>query len=87
VDARTALSLVLATVVLYIGVRAFWGPIRWGLRLVMNAALGALAFYAWNHWSHLPHLAVGVNPVTAATVGLLGAPGFALVLAVRFLLA
>jgi inhibitor of the pro-sigma K processing machinery len=86
VDIRTGLAAALLAVLLYVGVRAFWTPIRWGLRLLMNAALGALGFYAWNRWIGHSHWVVGINPVTAGAVGLLGVPGFMLVLAMKILL-
>ena len=85
-DIRTGVAAVVLAVLLYAGVRAFWIPMRWGLRLLINAALGALGFYAWNRWIGQAHWVVGINPVTAGTVGLLGLPGFMLVLAMKILL-
>ena len=83
---ETGFWLLAGAAFLYVGVRTFWHPIRWGVRLAVNLTLGMLALYAWNHWVTGPHWTVAINPYTAGAIGLLGASGFVLVLAMRFML-
>lgn len=76
----------LGALCLYLMGRWLWTPARWIMRLALNTAMGTGALLVWDHVSPSLHLAVGLNPYTAATVGLLGAPGFVLMLAIKFLL-
>ncbi len=84
-DPRVNLALLTAAALGLLGVRLFWRPLRWAVRLALRVVVGALSLYAWNAWAPLPHLAVAVNLLTAGAVGALGLPGFLLLLAVRHL--
>ncbi len=70
---------------LLIGYRLFPRLWRWLVRMLTNSALAVVGIFLWNQWALGRGLAVGLNPVTALVVGVLGVPGFALVLAVRVL--
>lgn len=85
-DAATATGLIAGAVVIYFVTRFVGAPIKALVRLVVNTALGVLAFYAWDRWVATSHWAIGINPYTAGAVGFLGASGFVLVVALRFLL-
>lgn len=85
VDPRLSLALLAAVALGLLGVRLFWRPLRWAVRLVLRVVVGGLVLYAWNAWAPWPHLTVAVNPLTAGTVGALGVPGFLLLLVVRHL--
>ncbi|MBX5465893.1 MAG: pro-sigmaK processing inhibitor BofA family protein [Firmicutes bacterium] len=52
-------------------------------RWLGSSALAAVGLLLWDHLLARQGLAVGVNPVTAATVGLLGLPGFGLLLVLK----
>jgi inhibitor of the pro-sigma K processing machinery len=86
VNSGTGLALVVGAALALMGVRLFWRPMKALVGLALRVALGGVVLYAWDALARWPHLAVAVNPVTAGTVGLLGAPGFLLLLAVRSLL-
>jgi hypothetical protein len=58
-------------------------PARMVIRVATNAVLGAGAFLAWNMVAG-PERAVAVNGATVGAVGILGLPGFLLVLVARW---
>lgn len=58
-------------------------PVRWLLRVAVNALVGALAIWIWDRGFGNTGIVIGVNPVTAVTTGVLGLPGFGLLLALK----
>lgn len=54
-------------------------------RWLLSSVLGAVGLVIWNHVVGGQGLAIGLNPVTAGTVGLLGLPGFGLLVALKWL--
>ncbi|MCL4521740.1 MAG: pro-sigmaK processing inhibitor BofA family protein [Firmicutes bacterium] len=70
-------------VLLLVVARLFWRPLQWIGRVLANSLLAVVAIFLWNHWADHHGLGIGLNPVTALAVGILGIPGFALLLALR----
>lgn len=60
-------------------------PLRWGLKLLIHAVLGVLALLAFNFFGKYLGVTVGVNAVTALTVGVLGPTGLLLLLVLRLI--
>ena len=58
-------------------------PRRCMWRLVAGGVMGALALWAGSLVGALVGFSVGINPFTAMSVGFLGLPGAALVVALR----
>lgn len=81
----------LGLLLVYVLARLLFLPAKWLVRILYQAALGAIALVLINAagtalaWLGVPGLHLPVNPVTAAAVGLLGIPGLALVAALRIL--
>ncbi len=71
---------------LYVVVRVFDSPVKWLLRVGMSGIIGLAALWAWNALFIHHGWGIGLNPVTGATIGILGAPGFLLLVAVRVLI-
>jgi inhibitor of the pro-sigma K processing machinery len=63
----------------------FHKPIKWLLKLLLRSALSLLLLIAWGASGLLPSLALGANVFNALTLGLLGIPGFGLLLLFRWL--
>ena len=63
-------------------VRIFSAPLRLALKLLVNTALGFLALWAVNAASAVTGIALG----NALVVGVLGLPGFVLLLLVQWVL-
>ena len=64
--------------------RIFRTPLRLALKLLMNTALGFL--WAVNATAAVTGVALGLNLLNALTVGVLGLPGFVLLLLAQWVL-
>lgn len=76
------LAIVFGGVVLFLMVRIFQSPVKWALK-VLQGSLGLVALGVWNHFFSQHGWAIGLNPVTGATIGVLGPPGFLLMVAIK----
>lgn len=61
--------------------------VGWLLRAAVNSIVGMAALLLWDRWTAPVHLSIGVNPVTVSTMGVLGAPGFVLLVTLKWLVA
>ncbi len=66
--------------------RVFRAPLRVAVRLLANTALGFLALWAVELTSGVTGIALGLNLWNALVVGVLGLPGFVLLLLVQWVL-
>ncbi|MCY0900135.1 MAG: pro-sigmaK processing inhibitor BofA family protein [Firmicutes bacterium] len=80
---RDALATLFGGILLYVVVRVFQSPVRWALRVAMNGLVGLGALWAWDHVFRTHGWAIALNPVTGATIGVLGPPGFILLVLVK----
>jgi len=63
----------------------FHKPIKCILKLLLRSGISLLLLIAWGASGLLPSLALGANVFNALTLGLLGVPGFGLLLLFRWL--
>ncbi|MHB1612020.1 MAG: pro-sigmaK processing inhibitor BofA family protein [Sulfobacillus sp.] len=82
---KEILAGVFGVLMLYLLGRMVGSPLRWIARNAINVAVAVIVLWAWDRLMGFTGFYIGVNPVTAAVVGLLGVPGFLLVLAARAL--
>lgn len=66
--------------------RVFSTPLRLALKLLANTLLGFLALWVVNLTAGVTGIALGLNLWNALTVGILGLPGFVLLLLVQWVL-
>ena len=66
--------------------RVFQAPLKVAVKLLANTLLGFLALWAVNLTSALTGLTLGLNLWNALVIGVLGLPGFGLLLLVRWIL-
>ena len=64
----------------------FSKPLSIILKFVVNSAFGGACIIAFNFISQIFGFFIGVNALTAITVGILGVPGFLMLLMLRLLL-
>ena len=64
----------------------FARPLRSFAKLAMHSAIGGVIIVAFNFISQLFGFFIGVNALTAVTVGVLGAPGFVMLLMLQLIL-
>jgi len=81
------LALVLAAVIVVLVLcRIFSSELRLLFKTLLNTAVGFAALFLYNWLGAFVGLGIGINPLNAITIGLLGAPGLALILFIRWLL-
>lgn len=76
------LSVMIISCLIILILTAVAKPLRIVLRFILSAAVGGCCLWLCNRFG----LAVGVNPATLFTVGLLGAPGFLGLIVLSFFL-
>lgn len=83
---KIGIALVLAFVALSV-LKMLKGPVKIALKLLINTALGFAAVWLLNATTAYTGLSLGLNWCNALTVGVLGAPGFILLLLLQWVLA
>lgn len=66
--------------------RIFSAPLRLALKLLANTTLGFLALWAVHATAAFTGITLGLNLWNALTIGILGLPGFGLLLLVQWVL-
>ncbi len=82
---KVALGLAIAFTVLVV-LRLVSGPLRLALRVLVNTALGFGAVWLVNLTTAATGLHLGLNLFNALTIGILGLPGFGLLVLLRWVL-
>lgn len=67
-------------------IRVFRTPLRVALKLLLNTLLGFLALWVVNLTAAWTGIALGLNLLNALVIGILGLPGFVLLLLVQWVL-
>lgn len=67
-------------------IRVFRTPLRVALKLLGNTLLGFLALWAVNLTAGFTGIALGMNLLNALVIGILGLPGFVLLLLTQWVL-
>lgn len=82
---KVAIGLLIAFFVLTLG-RLFKSPLKLILRIGLNAVLGFAAVWVLNLTTQFTGLSLGLNWFNAAVIGVLGVPGFFLLLLLQWVL-
>lgn len=72
-------------ILIFVLCRLFIKPIKWMLRLLVNAAIGGLFLAAVNFAGGFAGITVVISPLSALLAGLLGVPGVLLVILLQYL--
>ena len=80
------LAALLAAFFLIALIRIFSAPLRLAVRLLGNTALGLRALWVVNATAGITGLTLGLNLWNALVIGVLGLPGFALLLLAQWVL-
>lgn len=80
----SAAILIVCVLVLLIG--AFGRKIEWIINFVLRAVMGTIGIYFLNSFllTRQISIAVGINPLTVLTSGILGLPGVAVLYGINF---
>mgnify|MGYP005807063679 CR=1 FL=1 len=77
-DSTTVIMAMILACVGILMIMAFSSPIKAVLRILLGSILGMAGIYAVNML--FPSVNVGINIATAAVTGILGVPGFAVLI-------
>ena len=77
---------ILCAFVLFSVVRLFAAPLKLALKVAFNSALGFGAVWLLNLTTSVTGLSLGLNWFNALLIGILGLPGFGLLLLVQWVL-
>lgn len=83
---QTILAVLLGAFFLIALLRLFRTPLRIAARLLMNTVLGFLALGAVRATASVTGIALGLNLFNALLIGVLGVPGFVLLLLCQWVL-
>lgn len=81
----TLFFIIVGTILGCILLAVFSKPLGAILKLSINSALGGICIIAFNFVSQLFGFFIGVNVLTAVTVGVLGIPGFVMLLMLQLI--
>ena len=83
---HTVIAVLLGGFFLIALIRVFRTPLRLALRILANTLLGFLALWAVNLTAAVTGISLGLNIWNALVIGVLGLPGFVLLLLVQWVL-
>ena len=80
------LAAILAGFLIIALLRVFSAPLRLALRVLVNTLLGFLALWTVNLTAAVTGISLGLNIWNALVIGVLGLPGFVVLLLVQWVL-
>ena len=84
-------SVILGAIAVIVGIYVvmwiFMRPVKVGFKILVNGLVGAALLIAFNYIGAGFNMSIGVNIYTALVCGLLGLPGFLMLLVLRFFVA
>lgn len=83
---QKVVAVLLAAFLLLALIRVFSAPLRLALKLLANTLLGFLALWAVNAAAVVTGVSLGLNLWNALVIGILGLPGFVLLLLTQWVL-
>ena len=81
-----AMPGIITVVLVLVCILIFTKPIRFILKLLINTLIGFVVLILINKFGSYIGVTLGVNWINAAVVGILGVPGVALLLILRWLM-
>jgi inhibitor of the pro-sigma K processing machinery len=85
-DLTQEILLAIASVLaVLLALKLFAAPLRLAFKIAVNTAVGFVALIAVNLTAPITGVALGVNLINAAVIGVLGLPGFALLLLAQWM--
>ena len=79
-------AMILAVCLIVLAIGAMGRKVEWLVNFVLRAVMGTVGIYAFNHLlaARQMQVAVGINPLTVLTSGILGFPGVAVLYGINF---
>ena len=80
---NTVLTVIIAVFLLWLVIKIFATPIKWALKLLLNAIIGFIMLFIFNFLGGFIGLSLSVGWVSAIVAGVLGVPGIILLLLIE----
>lgn len=80
---NTVLTVIIAIFLLWLVIKIFATPIKWALKLLLNAIIGFVMLFIFNFLGGFIGLSLSVGWVSAIVAGVLGVPGIILLLLIE----
>ena len=79
-------AMILAVCLIVLAIGAMGRKVEWLVNFVLRAVMGTIGIYAFNYLlaARQMQVAVGINPLTILTSGILGFPGIAVLYGIHF---
>lgn len=81
----TVVGYLLGILIVFVAAKIFFVPLKKALRVVLNSVIGVVVLVIINLFSPFLHIYIGVNPVSALLLGLLGVPGLCLLMILQII--
>jgi len=86
-DTNIVIAFVLGLFLMYLIGRAMFVPLKWIIKLAVNAVVGGVVLWVINYFGAFMSLHIPLNPITALVAGFLGVPGVVLLIVVQQIIA
>jgi inhibitor of the pro-sigma K processing machinery len=83
-ETLAAYIFIFIVVILFLAVLA--SPLKRILKILFNCTIGTLALLSFNFIGQYMNFTIGINPGSILTVGILGIPGFLLMIFLKYYL-
>jgi inhibitor of the pro-sigma K processing machinery len=83
--AQSVLAYITGGMILITALLIFSKPLKSILKIIVHSAIGCVAIFLFNLFKGTTGLFIGLNAATAVTVGILGLPGFIMLLILQFI--
>ena len=80
---QTIIYVVIGVLLLWLIIKLFSTPIKWALKLLLNALLGFVMLFVFNFLGGFIELELTVGWLSAIVAGILGIPGIILLLLIE----
>jgi len=82
-DINIIIAFVLGLLLIYLIGRVMLAPLKWIVKLLINAVVGGVILWVINFFGTYVSIHIPLNPITALTAGFLGIPGIVLLLVIQ----
>ena len=77
---------IIGAIMLFAAIVFLSKPLKYLMKVIFDSAIGFMIIVIFNFFSGMFGMYIGVNAATAITVGLLGLPGFVMILVLQGIL-
>lgn len=78
------LGYILGLLIIFTVCKIFFKPLKVIFKFFFSSFLGLAILFIINSFSHITNFYIGINPVTALVLGILGVPGLIMIIILKF---